>query len=166
MMKHRKQTARFARKVKVLWLAGRIAFWICAVSVLAKFLSLPRALNFISPRRIAPRRAVSDLQMTPYIARVIGITDRILELNFFVFTPTCWKRAAILYRYLARDYTNVRLCFGARRNKMIDALEAHAWIEINAQAAFEREPPAYFYTYIYPSLPSSPPHVTENARGA
>src|SRR5262245_35982076 len=84
------------REPDVGFLALRMASWIVVLSALAPLCSIPRAFRLITPlgrgifaceRRLAP-------------ARLAAVLDEMLRLDVAAFTPICWKRAAILYRYL------------------------------------------------------------------
>ena len=83
-------------------------------------------------------------------AGFIGSTliDRLLALDLFVFTPTCWKRAAILHRYLALNGIPNRVIFGVR-NAQEKILEGHAWLEADDQPILEKIAPQYTKIYAF-----------------
>jgi hypothetical protein len=134
---------QFARRdpAEVLLLA-RMAGWVLLLSALFKLLPLPRVLRLVAAtprprsRRYAPERLAQLL-------------DLLLGLNLFAFTPTCWKRAPVLRRYLALFGVETRIVFGVRKAGG-DLLAGHAWLERDGQPVFEAVPPTYLVTYAYP----------------
>jgi hypothetical protein len=82
--------------------------------------------------------------------RVAQLLDALLGLNFLCFTPTCWKRAAVLHRQLALRGRETRVVFGVRREGG-DPLAGHAWLEANGEPLFEKLLPEYAVTYCFPS---------------
>jgi hypothetical protein len=139
------RTARFARRSpRELLLLARMAGWVLALSVLIKLLPLPRAIGLVAttPRRVGLHHALPA-------ARLAQLIDLLLGLNLLVFTPTCWKRAPVLQRYLALYGMETRIIFGVRKTAS-DTLAGHAWLEANGQPVFETKPPEYIVTYAYP----------------
>ena len=122
-----------------------MASWVAILSVLVKVYSLPRALQIVSaPLRSAPANSHSDQ------SELATAIDALLEINFLVFKPVCWKRAAVLRRYLGKKGINTRIVFGVRRSDL-GAIDGHAWLEANGEPILEAEPPNYVVTYVYPS---------------
>jgi len=81
------------------------------------------------------------------LARAI---DLLLGTNLLIFKPTCWKRAAILHRYLALHGIATRIVFGMR--KAADgAVDGHAWLEVAGKPILETTVPNYKVTYAFPS---------------
>lgn len=76
--------------------------------------------------------------------------DALLGLNLFVFKPVCWKRAAVLHRYLALSGTATRIIFGVRKDAN-GQLDGHAWLEAESEPILETDPPNYTVTYSFPS---------------
>jgi len=128
------------------FLALRMALWVAALSALVKLLPLPRALSIVATR-VRSRRPLDPSGVPERLARVL---DSLLAADFLVFTPTCWKRAPVLQRYLALKGIETRVVFGVRRAGE-DALSGHAWLESEGRAILEKTVPDYIVTYRFPS---------------
>jgi len=83
-------------------------------------------------------------------ARLARLLDSVLAADFWVFTPTCWKRAPVLHRYLALCGIETRIRFGVRREGE-DTLSGHAWLEACGEPILEKTPPDYKVTYSFPA---------------
>lgn len=126
-------------------LALRMSAWVAALSLLVKFLPLPRALGLVAPSRLGPApRNPEETQ-----AALARLLDSVLAADFWVFTPTCWKRAPVLHRYLALRGIETRIVFGVRRDGE-DALSGHAWLERGGEPLLEADAPDYRVTYSFP----------------
>lgn len=125
----------------------RMAGWVAALSVLIRVLPLPRLLKLIEPRS---RRAVSPRQASAVQARLGHLIDLLLSADFLFFTPTCWKRAPVLHRYLALNGIETRIVFGVRKNGE-GLLAGHAWLESGGEPMLESSVPDYRVTYSFPS---------------
>jgi len=122
----------------------RMAVWVATLSLMVKVLPLTTTFRIITPR--IKSEAPDDPQaIQDNLARLI---DRLLALDLFVFTPTCWKRAAILHRYLALNGIPNRVIFGVR-NAQEKLLEGHAWLEANNQPILEKIAPQYTKIYAF-----------------
>jgi hypothetical protein len=131
-------------------LAARMGAWVVAVSLMMRVLPLPRAMRLVSPRR---RRARTQPDASETQARLARLLDSVLAVDFWVFTPTCWKRAPVLHRYLALAGIETRVLFGVRRGKERgDALSGHAWLEAGGEPLLEKTPPDYKVTYSFPNI--------------
>ena len=128
-------------------LAVRMGAWVVTLTLLLKFMPLPRAMALVAPRR-ARRRVVPDSAQVQ--ARLARLLDSVLAADFWVFTPTCWKRAPVLHRYLALRGIDTRVIFGVRREGS-DALSGHAWLEAGGEPILEKTPPDYKVTYSFPT---------------
>jgi len=128
-------------------LAARMGAWVVALSLLVKLMPLPRALSLLAPRR-PRRRTTADAELVQ--ARLARLLDSVLAADFWVFTPTCWKRAPVLHRYLALSGIDTRVRFGVRREGS-DALSGHAWLEAGGVPILEKTPPDYKVTYSFPA---------------
>lgn len=140
-----------AKVSKMLWrdprgsfVLLRMAFWIATLSLLVRVLSLPAAFRILTPR--TKRKRPDDPQATQ--DRLAALIDRLLALDVFVFTPTCWKRAAVLHRYLVLNGIPNRVIFGVR-NDQEKVLEGHAWIEANNEPILEKIVPHYTKIYAF-----------------
>ena len=103
---------RFARRrPRESWLLARAAGWVVVVSSLVKFLPLPRVLTLVSPR--GARRPRSNAHVSD--EQLVQLIDAMLAYNVLCFTPTCWKRAPVLHRYLALAGRETRIVFGLRK---------------------------------------------------
>lgn len=122
----------------------RMAFWVATLSLMVKVLPLPTAFRIITPR-IKSEAPDDPHAIQDELARLV---DRLLAMDLFVFTPTCWKRAAILHRYLALNGIPNRVIFGVR-NAQEKILEGHAWLEANDQPILEKIAPQYTKIYAF-----------------
>ena len=126
-------------------LAARMGAWVVAFSLLMRLLPMPRALTLIAPRRTGRLNGdASEVQ-----ERLARLLDSILGVDFWVFTPTCWKRAPVLHRYLALSGIETRVLFGVRRAGR-NTLDGHAWLEAGGEPLLEETPPDYKITYSFP----------------
>ena len=139
-----KITRKFVRQPAEAWLLCRMAWWVAVLSVAARFYSLPRALQIVAgnDNRKAPFQNANQEQL----ARAI---DLLLSADVFVFKPICWKRAAVLRRYLLRSGIPTRIVFGVR-NDNSGKVDGHAWLEAEGQPILENSPPEYVVTYSFP----------------
>jgi hypothetical protein len=119
--------------------------WVAALSLFVKFMPLPRALGLVAPGRLG--RASGDSDKTQ--AALARLLDSVLAADFWVFTPTCWKRAPVLHRYLALRGIETRIVFGVRRDGDA-ALSGHAWLEREGRPLLEARAPDYRVTYSFP----------------
>ena len=122
----------------------RMAWWIAVVSITARCYSLPRALQIVAGNRSGehPPQAINQEEL----ARAV---DLLLSANIFMFKPICWKRAAILHRYLLRTGTPTRIVFGVR-SEADGKVAGHAWLEEDGRPILETVPPEYVVTYSFP----------------
>jgi hypothetical protein len=123
----------------------RMAAWVSILSVLVKFQPLPRALQMVSRGR--PDSRIPSIDTERKLARAM---DLLLGANLLVFKPICWKRAAILHRYLALHGIATRIVFGMRKSTD-GAVDGHAWLESGGEPILETKPPNYRVTYAFPS---------------
>ncbi len=140
---------RLTRRFRVLLLAVRLATWVIIISIFAKLVSLPRALKMISPDTLSASPHKINAATDKSLHQMVRILDKLLKINRFVFTPTCWKRAALIYRYLAKAGIKARIVFGVR-SENDGHLAGHAWVEVAGQPIYEATSPDYTRTYIYP----------------
>ncbi|MGH9904333.1 MAG: lasso peptide biosynthesis B2 protein [Pyrinomonadaceae bacterium] len=124
----------------------RMAFWVMLLSIIVKLKPLPRALRLIATHtRGASGISVEQTEKT--LGRAI---DLLLGTNLLIFKPICWKRAAILHRYLALNGITTRIVFGVRKGTRGD-VDGHAWLEADGKPLLETAVPNYAVTYIFPS---------------
>ncbi|HEY5885640.1 MAG TPA: lasso peptide biosynthesis B2 protein [Pyrinomonadaceae bacterium] len=120
----------------------RMANWLVLFTVMIRLLSMPRALQMIS----APVRNRSTNTNEQELASAV---DALLATNVFVFRPSCWKRAAVLHRYLALEGIDSTINFGMRKEEDGE-MTGHAWLERSGKAILESSPPNYTVTYSFP----------------
>src|ERR1700674_25833 len=94
------------RTPREAFLMFRMAGWVILLSGLVRVQPLPRVLNLITPR--TPLRSVKEF---PSSERLAQLLDMLLGIDAFVFQPICWKRAAVLHRYLALHGIPTRIVF-------------------------------------------------------
>ena len=128
------------------FLIFRMALWISVFSAVVKFRPLPRALELIAAR---PREQKAALP-TETMNKLARAMDGLLRMNLLVFKPICWKRAAVLHRYLALNGINSRIVFGVRRGPQGE-VDGHAWLESDGKPILEADVPNYKVTYAFPS---------------
>jgi hypothetical protein len=123
-----------------------MAWWVSVLSAAAKLRPLPRALRLVSGgEELDTRECDCDLPLR--LARSI---DLVLSADLLYFRPSCWKRAAVLRRYLSRNGIATTIQFGVR-NETIGKVDGHAWLEIDGKPFLETSQPEYVVTYTYPS---------------
>ncbi len=135
------------RRPATALLTARMAFWVVALSLLVRLLSLPRVMCLMTPRRA---RVAASTNREELQARLAETLDVLLRTDFWVFTPTCWKRAPVLYRYLLLSGIKTRVVFGMRQEGD-GILAGHAWLEADGRPVLENEVPSYAVTFVFPS---------------
>lgn len=120
----------------------RMAWWVTVLSIAARVYSLPRALQIVAGNGRAARAEANEKEL----ARAI---DLLLATDLLMFKPICWKRAAVLHRYLSRSGVPTRIIFGVR-NENDGKFAGHAWLEHEGHPILESTPPEYLVTYSFP----------------
>ena len=103
------------------WLMARMAATYFVVVTAARLLPLDRAFALIAPR--AGRRSRGE-----NAASVVNALDTLLGAGIPFIRPRCWRRAAVLHRYLRLVGIDTRIVFGVVTEEMA-LKEAHAWLE-------------------------------------
>ena len=124
----------------------RMAWWVSVLSVAARCFSLPRALALVAGNKTSTARA-DAAEMQNRLARAM---DLLLSADVLHLKPICWKRAAVLHRYLLRNGVRTRIIFGVR-NEADGKVAGHAWLEAEGEPILEKTPPEYVVTYRFPS---------------
>lgn len=136
---------KFISRPGEAWLLCRMAWWVAILSAAARRYSLPRALEIVAGNhKKKPARSSIDQDQ---LARAI---DLLLSADILMFKPICWKRAAVLHRYLWRNGVTTRIVFGVR-SETGGKVAGHAWLEADGQPILEHELPQYVVTYTFPS---------------
>ena len=141
-----RMSRKFVTRPREAFLLCRMAWWVAVISVTARWYSLPRALQIVAGNQNGKQRAQQSLNQED-LARAI---DLLLSADVLMFKPICWKRAAVLHRYLLRNGTKTRIIFGVR-NETSGKVAGHAWLEAGGQPILESAPPEYVVTYRFPS---------------
>lgn len=129
----------------------RMAWWVVVLSVAARRYSLPRALQIVAGRQSDSTTLTNPgVGRTDTHERLARAIDLLLATDVWMFKPICWKRAAVLHRYLLRSGTETRIIFGVR-NDTSGKVTGHAWLEAEGQPILETTPPEYVPTYKFPS---------------
>lgn len=150
----RRATRKLLSDPAEAWLVCRMAWWVSVLSVATRCFSLPRALAIVAgPEKNQPREINPDVQ-----ERLARSIDQLLSADVFVFKPICWKRAAVLHRYLSRNGIATRIIFGVR-NEAGGKVAGHAWLEANGGPILESTPPEYVVTYRFPSTERFDPQL-------
>ncbi|HKP82874.1 MAG TPA: lasso peptide biosynthesis B2 protein [Pyrinomonadaceae bacterium] len=141
----RSVSRKFISEPGEAWLLLRMAWWVSILSVAARFYSLPRALQIVagnSNEKQAAPAGTNEQQLAQAI-------DLLLSVDCLIFKPVCWKRAAVLHRYLSRSGVSTRIIFGVR-NETDGKFAGHAWLEHDGRPFLESAPPEYIVTYSFP----------------
>ena len=138
-------TRKFVTRPGEAWLLLRMAWWVAVLCVTARLYSLPRALQIVAGNNNG-KHVAQALTNEKELARAI---DLLLSVDFLIFTPICWKRAAVLHRYLSHSGIPTRIIFGVR-NETGGKVAGHAWLERDGQPILESAPPEYVITYSFP----------------
>jgi len=128
------------------FLLFRMAWWVGFLSASARWLSLPRALELVSGGE-SRHFELLDSDVPDRLARSI---DLVLSADIFFIKPICWKRAAVLRRYLSQNGIATKIIFGVK-NEREGKVSGHAWLEMNGEPILEKSPPDYVVTYSFPS---------------
>jgi hypothetical protein len=134
------------REPSTCLLVVRMAFWVIALVCLMKVLSLTRAVEVVA----GPRPGMPPSDPLAEQERLARVLDSLLAANFWVFTPTCWKRAPVLRRFLALAGIEARVVFGVRQGAG-GGVDGHAWLEAGGQPLLEATAPDYRRTFAFPS---------------
>lgn len=125
------------------WLMARMAAAYFAISVLARLLPLPRAFAWMSPRLRG-----SDGRRTHVIVNAL---DTLLTARVPFIRPQCWRRAAVLHRFLRGAGVDTVIVFGVRTDGA-RTVEAHAWVERSGQPFAEAaDTTSYQRVFEFPS---------------
>jgi len=133
----------------------RMAVWVGILSLATRALPLPRALSIVA----GSRRQVKQPAKSEVTGRLARAIDQLLSIDLLIFKPICWKRAAILQRYLSLNGINSRIVFGVK-NDSTGNVSGHAWLESNGQIILETNPPDYVVTYSFPPDANHPHQIT------
>lgn len=136
----------------------RMAWWVSVLSVAARFCSLPHALRLVAGSETVTTRPNGFADDVAFAERLARLLDLLLSTDVFVFKPVCWKRAAVLHRYLLRNGITTRINFGVRNEA--GRVAGHAWLEADGEPILERTPPEYVVTYRFPSNERFDPQLT------
>jgi hypothetical protein len=123
----------------------RLAWWVTVTSVAARCFSLPRTLRIVSASTPTSKPNFST-EAQEQLARAL---DLVLSADVLMFRPVCWKRAAVLHRFLSLRGVATTICFGVKRGET--TVTGHAWLEADGKPILEKERPDYVITYSFPS---------------
>jgi hypothetical protein len=137
-------------------LQARMAFWVVAISLLARLTSLTRV------QKIAAFRVRSNKIETPSLedrcetmTQLGRAIDRVLGIDLFVFRRSCWKRAMVLHRFLALSGIESHINFGLQRG-MTGEVNGHAWLEHDGRPLLEDDAASYILTFSLPRQHTAP----------
>jgi hypothetical protein len=126
-------------KLRRLLVAMRMAAWIVFLTIFGRILSLRTMLRLIDTRRRSKARIPPE--------RIASLVDRIFRAD--ILHRSCWKRAAVLRRYLLLNGVDTAVVFGVRKGE--EKLAGHAWLERDGRPFLEESEPDYVVTFRYPS---------------
>jgi hypothetical protein len=138
--------SKVVRDPRESFLILRMAAWVTILSVLVKLQPLPRALELVTK----PVKGPTPESPEEVIQQLARAMDILLRANVLIFKPICWKRAAVLNRYLAANGIASRIVFGIRKGPKGE-VDGHAWLEANGEPILEATAPNYKVTYAFPS---------------
>src|SRR5216683_2786507 len=101
------------RKPASALLLFRMAGWVFAVTIMLRFMSIPRVLAVVRP---SMKDRVDPGDSHGVQARLGRLMDLLLGQEFLSLTTTCWKRAIVLHRFLALEGIDSRVMFGVRKS--------------------------------------------------
>ncbi len=140
---------RIDKSFRCLWRAPRTFFvfirmagWVVLVTLLTKIFSLQRVLQSITVRPAPSKQFIAT-------DKIVSLLDQLLSLNVLDFTPTCWKRAIILHRFLDLQGFTTRIVFGVQRDEA-QKLSGHVWLEFQGQPFLEAQSPEFVPTFSFP----------------
>ena len=139
-------TRKIAKNPGEAWLLCRMAWWVAVLSIAARVCPLPRALAIVAGSKNGKQPARTETNQQE-LARAI---DLLLSADVLMFKPICWKRAAVLHRYLLRSGIATKIIFGVRHDNE-GKVAGHAWLEANGNVILENSPPEYQVTYSFPA---------------
>ena len=125
----------------------RMAWWVSVLSVAVRVRPLPQALAIVSGSTETTNGKNFDVGVANYLARTV---DQLLSIDMLMFRPICWKRAAVLRRYLSKNGISSNILFGVR-NEGTGVVTGHAWLESGGMPILEKQPIDYVVTYTFPS---------------
>jgi Transglutaminase-like superfamily len=134
------------RKPAAALLLCRMAAWVFAVTIMLRFMPIPRVMEIVRPSIKDP----VDSGNTEFIQERLGqLIDMLLGQKFLSLTTTCWKRAIVLHRFLGLEGIDTQVLFGVRKD--VDGrLMGHAWLARDGEPILEVSPPEYTVTYSFP----------------
>ena len=136
---------KFISRPREALLLCRMAWWVAVLSVTARWYSLPRALQIVAGNQ----NKHPPSEKAPNQDELARAMDLLLSADLFMFKPICWKRAAVLHRYLLRNGIATRIIFGVR-NETSGTFGGHAWLEADGHPILESSTPEYVVTYTFP----------------
>lgn len=128
-----------------------MAFAYLEISLLARLLPLPKAFALISPRAGASQPDEAAAR------NVVNALDTLLVARVPFIRPQCWRRAAVLRRFLRFVGVDTTIVFGVTTEGK-PPVEAHAWLERDGKP-FAEAPKAKLYRRVFefPAVASSRP---------
>ena len=131
------------RDPRSLLMTARMTAWILLISIVARLVSLSTMFRLAETRRRWSPRAILPPEE---IARRI---DRVFHSGL-VTDGSCWKRAAVLRRYLQLNGIETEVAFGVKKPGD-GKVAGHAWLEREGAPFLESEEPRYVVTFRHPS---------------
>ncbi len=119
--------------------AVRMTAWIVFLTVFGRFLTLRSMLRLLDTSRRGPQRVSAE--------RLAQIADGALRAD--LSHRSCWKRAAVLRRYLLLNGIETAVVFGVRDGG--ESIVGHAWLERDGHPFLEPSVSGYVVTFRYPS---------------
>ena len=120
--------------------AVRMSAWIAFLAIFGRMLPLRTSLRLLDTRKRGAKRVSAE--------RLAAIADRIFR-HADKRHRSCWKRAAVLRRYLLLNGIEAAVVFGVRKGE--ETLAGHAWLERDGRPFLETTPTDYVVTFRYPS---------------
>jgi hypothetical protein len=131
-------------------LQARMALWVVAISLLARFASLTRVQKIVAASvRSTTVESTSVEDRSETVARLGRAIDRVLGIGVLVFQRSCWKRAMVLHRFLALNGIENHINFGVQKGS-VGEVSGHAWLEHEGRPLLEDDAASYTVTFTLP----------------
>jgi hypothetical protein len=127
-------------------LLSKMAWWVTVLEFTTRIYSLPHALQLVAGRTLQTEPVIDDRAQQ----KLANTIDSLLATDVLWFKPICWKRAAVLHRYLSKQGLHTLIVFGVRHEDD-GKFDGHAWLEVGGKPILESSPPEYTVTYKFPS---------------
>ena len=124
-----------------LWLLLRVTGFLLVLPPLLKWLPLPRLMRLVDPGPVV------NVPRLPPPARIIELTQRLLDQRVGIFRPSCLRQSLVLYRLLRQAGIPAIIRFGV--SKEGEDIAGHCWLEEAGGPLAEKADPHQTFAVIY-----------------